>query len=605
LFQAVFLLVPSIVTVSVVYKLGMLTGPAAATIASTIVGFSFAPIYYGVASTLVTDPLPAALAVLGIWFICRERNAWAGVALGLGIALKLIPAVLLVPALVMAASWKARWKLAIGCAIVVVGALAPFAVAGLDSFLSPYRWQASRPAWESMYAFVNWLVGAPHEFTSPLFEDLGFRFNFGWVFWGITPTLTSLTSPVPPSSLRWDNAVSILGTIVSLLPIAAAKAADARSVIRWSMYALSVTFFWSIGWSPQYELYIIPFAALAFESSQLALATVVALGGLTFLEYPLLFQWAYFYGGSAVWLAWGAMLGRYLLLGWLAAYVLRQEASLAALRARTSLLTRVARRPLLVGALAALPLLIGAVPAHLAASPCGLTRARLEPAAGLSSNTTDWSVPGGWFFSEAGEASDHGYTIADDDSAQMWSEFNRLGGWQVLGFPASRRFVWHGMLSQATQREILQWSPVTGQVEFANVLDLMHDQGRDDDLWRLKQIPPPLDVDEAGLPYETIAAHRLSWLEDRPAIQAAYCDAPGGADPLELWGLPMSRAVNMSDSGGEVYVLRTQRAAFQEWVGGAPWAAPGEVTVVLAGDLAKQFDLLPAEAVVPESAPPR
>jgi hypothetical protein len=28
-------------------------------------------------------------------------------------------------------------------------------------------------------------------------------------------------------------------------------------------------------------------------------------------------------------------------------------------------------------------------------------------------------------------------------------------------------------------------------------------------------------------------------------------------------------------------VLRTQRAAFQEWVDGAPWAAPGEVTIVL------------------------
>ena len=59
----------------------------------------------------------------------------------------------------------------------------------------------------------------------------------------------------------------------------------------------------------------------------------------------------------------------------------------------------------------------------------------------------------------------------------------------------------------------------------------------------------------------------------------------------------------MSDAG-EVYVLRTQRAAFQEWVNGADWAAPGEVTVVLAGDLAKEFNLLPPEAVVPETAPP-
>jgi hypothetical protein len=54
---------------------------------------------------------------------------------------------------------------------------------------------------------------------------------------------------------------------------------------------------------------------------------------------------------------------------------------------------------------------------------------------------------------------------------------------------------------------------------------------------------------------------------------------------------------------GSVFVLRAQGAAFQEWVHGAPWAAPGEVTIVLAGDVAKEFDLLPAEALEPEEAP--
>jgi hypothetical protein len=188
----------------------------------------------------------------------------------------------------------------------------------------------------------------------------------------------------------------------------------------------------------------------------------------------------------------------------------------------------------------------------------------------------------------------------DDAAAQLYSEFNRLGGWQVLGYPASQRFEWHGSLSQVTQRAVLQWSPVSGTVDFANVLDLLHDAGFDQQLQATQQIPPPLDVDEAGLPYETIAANRLSWLDSRPAIKAAYCAAPGGGDPVDLWGLPTSQVVNMGGPGGDVYVVRTQRAAFQEWVAGAPWAAPGQVTVVLAGDLAKAFDLLPASALAPE-----
>jgi hypothetical protein len=241
-------------------------------------------------------------------------------------------------------------------------------------------------------------------------------------------------------------------------------------------------------------------------------------------------------------------------------------------------------------------------PGDQTGAACGPGMRTAQTQATGSTSDTDWSLPSGWFFTQTGDSSDRGFSIVDDGGVQMFSEFQRLGGWRSLGFPASRRFNWHGTMSQATQRAILQWSPVTGQVDFANVLDLMHEDGRDDDLRVQKQIPPPTEVDEAGLTYETIAARRLAWLDARPAIKAKYCNAPGGADPVQLWGLPSSKATNMS-AAGEVYVLRTQRAAFQEWVNGADWAAPGEVTVVLAGDLAKEFNLLPSEATILESAP--
>jgi hypothetical protein len=256
--------------------------------------------------------------------------------------------------------------------------------------------------------------------------------------------------------------------------------------------------------------------------------------------------------------------------------------------------------------LAALALVLSAsIAAAQGTDSCGATAARLQPQSGLFvSSEADWAITSGHFFSQAGGLPSAGFAVYDDTQANFWSEFQRLGGWPVLGFPATRRFSWHSSVSQATQRAILQWSPVTGQVEFANLLDLLHEDGLDDALLRLKQIPPPADINEAGLPYETIAARRLQWLDERPAIKRKYCDAPGGADPVLLWGLPTSTAVNVG-TPGEVYVVRTQRAAFQEWVGGAPWAAPGEVTVVLAGDLAKEFNLIPADAMLPEAEPGR
>ena len=104
----------------------------------------------------------------------------------------------------------------------------------------------------------------------------------------------------------------------------------------------------------------------------------------------------------------------------------------------------------------------------------------------------DWPITGGHFYAEAG-----GFSIRDDAQAQFWSEFQRLADGQALGYPATQRFKWHGGLAQVTQRAVLQWSSTTAQVELANLLDLMHEQGLDDRLLQEQQIPP-VDVDEAA-----------------------------------------------------------------------------------------------------------
>jgi hypothetical protein len=392
-----------------------------------------------------------------------------------------------------------------------------------------------------------------------------------------------------------------LGLVVLCARRTGHTANRARGIVRWCLFALCAFFISSIGWSPQYELYLIPLILLAFDNPLVGAAAALTLQAVTFADYPLLLPWAYFYGGAAVWLEWGAVLARYVVLGWLCIWVVRAEGRFGKLHLRSLRTTSV-----LLALAAPLSLAFSAPAPPLAQTTttpdtCGPIHVVL-PSASLPTTSLDRPIESGWFFGDASRQTGMGYAIVDDDNAQMYSEFNRLGGWQVLGFPASQRFVWRGALSQVTQRAVLQWSPVTGQVEFANVLDLLHDEGLDGALLEADQIPPPLDVDEAGLPFETIAANRLAWLDARPAIKAAYCAAPGGGDPVQLWGLPTSQAVNMGrmdGADGEVYVLRTQRAAFQEWVAGAPWAAPGQVTTVLAGDLAKEFNLLPAAALDP------
>jgi hypothetical protein len=606
-FELLFLAAPSIVLVWLLSTAARPLGRSTATIASLTLALSFGLVYYGAASAYVTDPLPVMLSIAAIVAVQRQMYTRAGLAIGLGAVLKLFP-ILLLPVFVVLLPRRAALRVcAVGAAVVML-VLGPFLALNPAMFASPLNWQSSRPPWESWYAFVDWANGVPHDYDQPYFEDASAGHNYGWVFTGITPKIAALQAPVPAGPSRWENTVSLLATAAALVLLLGARTTDpqaSRSVFRWSLFAMCSFHFFAIGWSPQYELYLLPLILLSFDDPITGAGAALLLQTVTFADYPLLLPWATFYGGAAVWLDWAAILARYIILAWLALHILRTEASLSALRTRVApLISALTRARSLAPHAAALALALAVFaaprPASAQSGGCGPSHPALA-APNVSLGDLDRQIPSGWFFTESGDGASKGFSVTDDSAAQMWSEFNRLGGWQVLGFPASQRFLWHGQLSQATQRAILQWSPITGQVEFANVLDLMHDQGRDDDLLNAKQIPPPIDVDEVGLPYETIAANRLGWLDARTAIKAAYCNAPGGGDPLQLWGLPTSQAVNMSQSGGEVYVLRTQRAAFQEWVHGAEFAAPGAVTVVLAGDLAKEFDLLPAEALIPQS----
>ena len=124
----------------------------------------------------------------------------------------------------------------------------------------------------------------------------------------------------------------------------------ARSIVRWSLFALSSFFLFSIGWSPQYELFLVPLILLAFDDPLVGAAAALALQVVTFLDYPLLLPWAYFYGGAAVWLDVGRGAGALRVAGWLCVWVLRSETELGNLRWRVPRFARLLIAPVLLAA---------------------------------------------------------------------------------------------------------------------------------------------------------------------------------------------------------------------------------------------------------------
>jgi hypothetical protein len=235
-------------------------------------------------------------------------------------------------------------------------------------------------------------------------------------------------------------------------------------------------------------------------------------------------------------------------------------------------------------------------------APLGALSAR--PALILAQEALNFDLPdgAGHFYKQAngqGGAGETGYAIAnagDVRDVRFWDEYRRLGGPEALGYPASRRFIWEGFTVQVLQKGVFQWRPETQRVAFVNVLDRLHEFGKDDWLLAFRQIPRPFDnADEAGLGWEQIVARRWGLLDTNDAIKERYFGDPS---PLDHYGLPVSYA-----DLGESFVLRAQRAAFQYWKSDVPWAAAGEVTVVNAGDLAKEAGILPGPALAPELPP--
>ncbi len=237
------------------------------------------------------------------------------------------------------------------------------------------------------------------------------------------------------------------------------------------------------------------------------------------------------------------------------------------------------------------------------------------PEVSVPSQGDDFSIANGHFYPQArgDRPLSFGYTILDDDLCPCYTQFVALGGVGALGYPASQPYREGAFVYQATQGVLLQWNPAAGVMNIANVFDILSANGFDDHLEVKSQIPRSFDwSSDDGRPFEGtdgIVENHFNVIFNprsddsevmraaRPALRATYLANPQW---LLQYGLPMG-----IKEYGNVIVVRGQRAAFQYWRENVPWAAAGQVTKVLGGDVYKESGLIPDDAVAPIPAPER
>jgi hypothetical protein len=230
------------------------------------------------------DLFPALLTALALLCVVRQRPGWAGIWLGLGVAAKLYPAVLL---LVFGAYYlagknrPALLRLALGSAGALAATLLPFVLIAPGPLLSFLRYHELRglqleslPAGVIVLAHVLGITPARLEF------------NYGALH---------VASPLAGAVLSWlPVAFVVLFGVVLVSGMARFReeqAADGRvsreSLVAYSVAALLAFIITNKVFSPQYVIWLLPFAPLLRLRQASALLAICA---LTIVLFPFNYE---------------------------------------------------------------------------------------------------------------------------------------------------------------------------------------------------------------------------------------------------------------------------------------------------------------------------
>jgi uncharacterized membrane protein len=218
------------------------------------------------------DALPAAMLAAALALVARGRTTWAFAVLGLGTVTKLVPG-LLVPLL---AAWLLgrgeRGRIIPGlaaCALVVVLVTLPFLGEG---YVDQFRFHLERPVQiESTPATVLSLLGDSYVTGTPERPD---EFKSNGLAGGPAGAIAALFS------------VLLVATYAGLV-LLARRGGDVRRLTLLGLAAVVAFMVLGKVLSPQFMVWLVPFAAAAWAWGDRAIAGLCALASLlTLAEFP-------------------------------------------------------------------------------------------------------------------------------------------------------------------------------------------------------------------------------------------------------------------------------------------------------------------------------
>jgi len=225
----------------------------------------FVPVYTFVG---FFDCLPLFFILLTLWLLLRQRALWAGVTLGVGFMVKVLPAIILPVGLrtLRGLSRKARYLVISG---IIVGLLSlPFLWLNADFFFTSFKSALGRSSWETIWAVLE-----------------GY-YDFGVVGGNRLDPLADFS--VHPSTLPWfwiSLAFALIGLWIYTWPL---ESGNKSKVVLLTALTLNLFTLYSKGYSPQFLVYILPFVVILLPNLR-GVVYCLLLSLVNFIEYPVYF----------------------------------------------------------------------------------------------------------------------------------------------------------------------------------------------------------------------------------------------------------------------------------------------------------------------------
>ncbi len=217
------------------------------------------------------DALSAFLILLALTALLENRRGWLAAALGLGAMLRVLPLMLL------ATVWRRnglRAAMGYGLAAVVISLLIllPFLLTSPAMTTASLLSQAGKSSYQTVWALLDGNT------TTGIFGPLIDHFD-------PAKALQPVNNPARIPS--WLTLLPFAGLGLFLLTRPRRLPDKNLDALVFAAFTFLIFFLWSPGWSPQWQLFLIPLLLLTLPDTR-AVLFIIVLGFVNFLEWPVI-----------------------------------------------------------------------------------------------------------------------------------------------------------------------------------------------------------------------------------------------------------------------------------------------------------------------------